>query len=160
MCKKILFIILLNLAFLGCFEKKFDAINADKPYIFEFDGFKKSLNYGKTEPYALIFFTKDCGACKEQIATLNKVQQIHAFSLIAVLNDAANRADAEAWADKYGLKAPLIYEPRAADFLSRAVGGIYGVPVLVFFDKMGTQKASFLGLTPQSVIEREILSLK
>ncbi|MCC3133442.1 thioredoxin, partial [Campylobacter jejuni] len=51
------------------------------------------------------------------------------------------------------------YEKRAAKYLSSAIGEIYGVPVLSFF-KEGKMDEKFIGLTPYSILEKEIKKVK
>ena len=150
----------------GCdFGRDFTALNSEQSYKFSFNGFEKRLNLGTQKPFVLAFFTKDCGVCKMQISILNalkiensdlKTAQIDFF---IVLNDAANKAEAMLYAQSHDIKFPLFYEKRASEFLSKAVGGIYGVPVMVLFDKQGIQRRLFIGLTPQSVLEKELLAL-
>lgn len=158
----------------GCdFGRDFTALNSEQSYKFSYNGFAKRLNLGTQKPFVLVFFTKDCGVCKAQIRILNtlktpensdlkiensglKTAQIDFF---IVLNDAANKAEAMLYAQSHDIKFPLFYEKRASDFLSKAVGGIYGVPVMVLFDKQGIQRRLFIGLTPQSVLEKELLAL-
>ena len=165
----------------GCdFGRDFTALNSEQSYKFGFNGFEKRLNLGTQKPFVLVFFTKNCGVCKAQIRILNalktpensdftaennalkiknsdlKTAQIDFF---IVLNDAANKAEAMLYAQKHDIKFPLFYEKRASEFLSKAVGGIYGVPVMVLFDKQGIQRRLFIGLTPQSVLEKGLLAL-
>lgn len=149
------FALALSLCFVACFDNTF-ATTEDKAYKFSFNGFEKRLSYGESKPYALVFFTKDCGVCGEQIRVLNALKKRYDFEFLAVLNDAQSKMDAQIWAQKKNLALPLFYEARAGDFLSRAVGGIYGVPVIVFADEMGILGKKFNGLTPQSVLEKEL----
>lgn len=150
-------ILALSLCFLGCFDNTFKALHSDKDYKFSFNGVKKELYFGSNKAYALAFFTKDCGVCEEQIKILNTLND---FEFLVVLGDAKDEDDALKWAKNKKLILPLFYEKRASEFLARGVGGIYGVPVIVFFDKKGILNAKFTGLTPQSVLKAKILSLK
>ncbi len=66
----------------------------------------------------------------------------------------------KAWADEKGLSnLAMFYEKRAAKYLSSAIGEIYGVPVLSFF-KEGKMDEKFIGLTPYSILEKEIKKVK
>ena len=151
----------------GCdFGRDFTALNSEQSYKFSFNGFEKRLNLGTQKPFVLVFFTKDCGVCKAQIRILNALKRAENSDLktaqidfFIVLNDTANKAEAMLYAQSHDIKFPLFYEKRASEFLSKAVGGIYGVPVLVLFDKQGIQRRLFIGLTPQSVLEKGLLTL-
>lgn len=85
------------------------------------------------------------------------------FNIFVVLgdaNDANDANDAKAWADEKGLSnLAMFYEKRAAKYLSSAIGEIYGVPVLSFF-KEGKMDEKFIGLTPYSILEKEIKKVK
>ncbi len=149
------FALALSLCFLGCFDNKFSTTSG-QAYEFSFNGFEKRLSYGESKPYALVFFTKDCGVCAEQIRVLNALKGRYDFEFLAVLSGAQDKTDAQLWAQKKNLNAPLFYEARASEFLSRAVGGIDGVPVIVFVGKTGILGKKFSGLTPQSMLEKEL----
>lgn len=150
-------ILALSLCFLGCFDSDFKALYSEKSYKFSFNGVKKELHFGSNKAYALAFFTKDCGVCEEQIKILKALDD---FEFLVVLGDAKDENEALKWAKNKKLTLPLFYEKRASEFLARGVGGIYGVPVIAFFDKKGILNAKFTGLTPQSVLSAKILSLK
>lgn len=149
------FALALSLFFAGCFDNKF-ATTEDKAYKFSFNGFEKRLSYGESKPYALAFFTKDCAVCAEQIRILNALQGRFELKFLAVLKDAQDKTEAKLWAQSKNLALPLFFEARASEFLARAVGGIYGVPVIVFVDEKGILGKKFIGLTPQSVLEKEL----
>jgi len=156
---KIALYILLSLSFTACFDHNFKAINSNESFKFSYNKLDKRLEFNQQKPFALVFFTKDCGVCKEQIASIKALRKLYDFDFLAVLADAKDKEDAIKWANDKGLDFTLFYEPRAAKYLSNAIGGIYGVPVSAFFDKEGRQNELFIGLTPQSVLEKELLSL-
>ena len=151
------FALALSLCFLGCFDNKFSTLEG-KSYTFSYNGFEKRLSYGENKPYALVFLTKDCGVCKEQIRILNKLAPL-AFEFLVVLRDVKDKEEAQIWAKDKNLTLPLFYEARASEFFSRAVGGVYGVPVIVFFDEKGVLAKKLIGLTPQSVLSKELVKL-
>ncbi|HEB9320110.1 TPA: conjugal transfer protein TraF [Campylobacter coli] len=157
-----LFALITALFFIACDSgENFKALNSDKNYNFSYNGFEKSLKLDKqTQNFALVFFTKDCGVCKEQIPILQDLAKNYDFNIFVVLGDAKDAKDAKAWADEKGLShLALFYEKKAAKYLSGAVGEIYGVPVLSFF-KESKMDEKFIGLTPYSVLENEIKKLK
>lgn len=153
-------VLALSLCFLGCFDNNFKALHSEKSYKFSFNGVKKQLDFGSNSPYALAFFTKDCGVCEEQIRILNALNTLYDFEFLVVLGDAKDENDALKWAKNKNLTLPLFYEKRASEFLARGVGGIYGVPVIAFFDKKGILNAKFTGLSPQSVLGEKLIVLK
>ena len=90
---------------------------------------------------------------------LNELKNAQEFDFFVVLNDSPNKADATLYAQSHDIKFPLFYEQKASEFLARAVGGIYGVPVIVFFDKQGLKIQTFIGFTPQNVLDKVLLNL-
>ncbi|TKX28725.1 thioredoxin [Campylobacter sp. MIT 12-5580] len=153
------FILALVLFFSACFENNFKALNSNKIYEFSFDGFEKKLDFKQEKPFALVFFTKDCGVCKEQIAILKELRKLHEFDFLTILGDAKDEKDALVWADEKELDFTLFYERKASEFFSKAVGGIYGVPVIVLYDKEGFKTKEFIGLTPQNLLAKELIKL-
>lgn len=156
------FALIIALFFVACDSgENFKALNSDKTYNFAYNGFEKSLKLNdKAQNFALVFFTKDCGACKEQIPILQNLAKNYDFNIFVVLGDANDANDAKAWADEKGLSnLAMFYEKRAAKYLSSAIGEIYGVPVLSFF-KEGKMDEKFIGLTPYSILEKEIKKVK
>lgn len=152
----------LALAFLfGCSSPNdFAAINSDKSYAFNYNGFEKSLFVDKkAHSFGLVFFTKDCGVCNEQIPILQTLAQKNGFEIFIVLADAKDKKDAFVWANEKKLTLPMFYEKKAVYFLSKAVGDIYGVPVLSFFEQ-GKMHKKFIGLTPLNVLESEIKKIQ
>ena len=141
------------------FNRNFAALNSQKQYKFEFNGFEKRLHFGSQKPFGLVFFGKNCGVCKAQMRVLNELKNAQEFDFFVVLNEAANKADATLYAQDHDIKFPLFYEQKASEFLARAVGGIYGVPVIVFFDKEGLKTQTFIGFTPQNVLDKVLLNL-
>ena len=141
------------------FNRNFAALNSEKQYKFEFNGFEKRLHFGSQKPFGLVFFGKNCGVCKAQMRVLNELKNAQKFDFFVVLNDSPNKADATLYAQSHDIKFPLFYEQKASEFLARAVGGIYGVPVIVFFDKQGLKTQTFIGFTPQNVLEKELSRL-
>lgn len=150
----------MSLVFTACFDNEFKAINSNESFKFAYNKLDNRLEFNQNKPFALVFFTKDCGVCKEQIAAIKALNKLYDFDFFAILADAKDRADALKWADEKGLDFTLFYEAKAARYLSQVVGGIYGVPVSAFFDKEGRQNELFIGLTPQSVLEKELLNLR
>ncbi|MCX2682595.1 thioredoxin [Campylobacter sp. MIT 21-1685] len=135
--------------------ENFKAINSNKNYTFSYNGFEKSLFLDEeVKNFALVFFTKDCGVCKEQIPILENLARNNIFDIFIVLADAQNQQDALNWANAKRLTLPMFYEKKAVYFFSKAVENIYGVPVISFFKDSKMHK-KFIGLTPLSVLENE-----
>lgn len=156
------FALIASLLFIACDSgENFKALNSDKSYNFAYNGFEKNLKLDKQmQNFALVFFTKDCGVCKEQIPILQTLAKNYDFNIFVVLGDAKDANDAKAWAKEKGLSnLAMFYEKKAAKYLSSSVGDIFGVPVISFFKK-GKMDEKFIGLTPYSVLEAEIKKLK
>lgn len=149
------------LFFCGCEQGNFKALNAKEQGVgFAYDGLEETLRLKEeAKPFALVFFTKDCGVCVEQIKIIEALRKDYEFDFFAVLADAKDEQDALNWAKQKNLTFMLLYEKRAASYLSKAVGGIYGVPVSAFFSKQGEKKGFFIGLSPYSLLQKELLSL-
>lgn len=140
--------------------ENFKALNTDEIYNFSYNGFEKELklNHQKNS-FALVFFTKDCGVCKEQISVLKKLINHYDFDFFVVLGDAKDFNDAKEWSFEKNLDLKVFYEKKAVNFLSLAVGGVYGVPVLSFFNQ-GKMEQKFIGLTPYGILENAIKKIK
>lgn len=116
-----LFALIVALFFIACDSgENFKALNSNKIYNFSYNGFEKSLKLDdQTQNFALVFFTKDCGVCKEQIPILQDLAKNYDFNIFIVLGDAKDAKDAKAWADEKGLShLALFYEKKAAKYLS------------------------------------------
>lgn len=155
------FYFFLALILLSACNNDFKTLNSNVNYAFEYDGFKKTLNIKDfNTPYALFFFTQDCGVCEIEIPILNELYKERNFHFIAVLNGVKTLQEAQKIAKDKNLQLPLLYELKASDFLSKASGGIFGVPVIVFYDENGNLNEKFIGLTPKSILEDKIKFLK
>ncbi|EAL5739908.1 TlpA family protein disulfide reductase [Campylobacter lari] len=147
--------------FSACSNNEFQTLNSNQNYTFKYDGFEKTLKtQNANQAYALFFFTQDCGACNTQIPMLNELYKERNFPILAVLNGANSKEEAQKILLEKKLDLPLLYEAKASSFLSKAVGGIYGVPVIVFYDEKGKINEKFIGLTPKSVLENKIKFLQ
>ncbi|AJC86633.1 TlpA family protein disulfide reductase [Campylobacter sp. RM16704] len=145
----------------ACTERNFKALNSNQNYAFEYDGFKKILKIQDfNSAYAIFFFTQDCGACNAQIPILNEIYKEKKFPIIAVLNGVQFKEEAQKISLEKKLDLPLLYESKASSFLSKAVDGIYGVPVIVFFDENGKVSEKFIGLTPKGILVDKIKILQ
>lgn len=108
----------------------------------------------------LSIFHKRLRSLQRTIPILQNLAKNYDFNIFVVLGDANDANDAKAWADEKGLSnLAMFYEKRAAKYLSSAIGEIYGVPVLSFF-KEGKMDEKFIGLTPYSILEKEIKKVK
>ena len=142
--KIILFFIILSIC--GC-DDGILALNSKEPFYFKFKNSELTLT--NHDSFGLIFITKECGACKEQLKYLKNSK----FNFIVVLGDAKDINDALNFAKDKDINFPLIFDKDSVLFLSNAVGGISGVPATFIYNK--DNKKRFLGLTPKSVIEKE-----
>lgn len=159
--KNIHFILVLSVAFFlsACGKNEFKSLN--ETYNFSYDGYEKILKIENVNSaYALFFLAKDCGACDAQIPILNELSKEKNFKILAVLNGLYSKEEAKDIALSKHLELPLLYEIKASSFLSKAVDGIYGVPVVVFFNDEGFLDEKFIGLTPKNILENKIKLLQ
>lgn len=127
------------------------AINSKRPLYFYIENGK--LNLKNNDDFGLIFVTKECGACKEQLKYLKNSE----FGFIVVLGDAKDVNDALSVVKEKEISFPVVFDKDSVMFLSNAVGGISGVPVTFICSKNNNKK--FIGLTPKNKIEEEIKKL-
>ena len=123
------------------------ALNSKEPFYFKFKNSELTLT--NHDSFGLIFITKECGACKEQLKYLKNSK----FNFIVVLGDAKDMNDALNFTKDKDIDFPLIFDKDSVLFLSNAVGGISGVPATFVYSK--DNKKRFLVLIPKSVIEKE-----
>lgn len=154
-CKIQNFVIFIAIFFAGC-DDGIIALNSQKALKFEFSPKNKSLKLQENVAFGLFFFTKNCGACSEQVKIINEILKSENFKFIAILGDAINYEDATKTAFKKDIKFPLVFDKDSAKFLSNAVGGVLGVPAIYFYDKNGKFSKKFLGLTPKIILQNEI----
>lgn len=148
--KSKIIIFFIALFFCGCNDGIL-AINSEKPLYFNIQNGNLKLN--GSDKFGLIFITKECGACKAQLKYLKD----SSFKFIVVLGDAKDISDALNVAKEKEINFPVVFDKDSVMFLSNAVGGISGVPATFLFGDNFNKK--FLGLTPKSVIEKEIKKL-
>ncbi len=156
------FALIIALFFVACDSgENFKALNSDKTYNFAYNGFEKSLKLNdKTQNFALVFFTKDCGVCKEQIPILQNLAKNYDFNIFVVLGDANDANDAKAWADEKGLSnLAMFYEKEQLNTFQVPLGKYMECLCLVFSKKEKWMK-KFIGLTPYSILEKEIKKVK
>ncbi|CAE10600.1 TlpA family protein disulfide reductase [Wolinella succinogenes] len=142
-------------------EKHHMVLNRDQGITTRFSPQQKRLQLSSPKPYLLFFFTASCGACKEAIPYLNAIEEQwgERFEVIGVLGGSRGiKSDLE-FLKRHSIRFKVLSDPSSSDYLSRAVGGVMGVPLFFFFDETGAPKEHFLGLVPQRVLEEEVRSL-
>ncbi|MDR2341783.1 MAG: TlpA family protein disulfide reductase [Campylobacteraceae bacterium] len=160
--KKILFFAVLAIFFNGCSknigEKNHIALNSQIPIKTIFSASNKTLALEDNRPFMLFFFSSDCGACKEAIAYMNFFDEKYAenFKVIGVMGGSLGLDNDIKLLKNYDIKFKVISDAKSVDYLSRAVGGIYGVPVFYIYDKDGRLTNKYLGLTPQNKLEESV----
>ncbi len=109
----------------------------------------------------LTFFTTNCGACKEEIPSLNKLEKEfkNRVKILAVMGEKISEEKAKEFIKKYEISYEIISDKKSANLLSRAVGGVFGVPVIFIFDKNGKLFKKFSGFIPHEVLRKKILEL-
>lgn len=110
------------------------------------------------KPFLLFFFGFDCGVCKKQIPDLNELyaQYANSINFIAILGPSKGFDKDMALLNEHNVKFKSISDKISVDYFSKAVGGVMGVPVVYIYDKNGKMRSKFIGLTPKSVLEKEI----
>lgn len=108
----------------------------------------------------LNFFTSTCGGCKEELPGMVKLQQKFGdrVNFIGVLGEKIEKEKALKFLDGYKINFPVINKSRAVQLLSNAIGGVFGVPVTVIYDKNGKVIQKFLGVVPTSKLRKNVLA--
>jgi len=149
------FALFIAIFFSACSEDGIVALNSSEPIFLDFNVNQKTLKSAKNEPFALFFLGNDCGSCDEQNKIINEILSERKFSYIAVLNGFSSIEKARNLSAEKNLQIPVIFDAESVEFLSNAVGGIFGVPAIFFFDKDGKMAKKYLGLTPKAeLLER------
>lgn len=136
---------LLLVLFLSCgcsSDDGFLALNSKEKIFLKYDSKEKALK-GFDEPFLIFFYSSTCGYCTEQAKYLKELENT-GFKMLAVIGDKPKYT--QALKHTHGLNIPIIYEYKDVNYLSNAVGGISGVPVIVFFDKQGNVVQRYNGL--------------
>ncbi|MDR2081798.1 MAG: TlpA family protein disulfide reductase [Campylobacteraceae bacterium] len=167
--KKTLFFIFLTLVVGACStnigEKNHIALNGKNgeadTVTTHFSASNKTLKLANSKPFVLFFISTNCGACDEAVPYMNYFEEKYAdrFEVIGVMNGGLRFDEGLAVLKKKNIDFKVITEIKSVDYLSRAVGGIYGTPVFYIYDKDGILKKKFLGLTPQSKLEESIRNI-
>ncbi|KAA6227290.1 thioredoxin family protein [Campylobacter sp. LR286c] len=149
-------ILSLILIFLSACSEEFKSINTNERLAFSYNGFEKTLSLNsKLDNFLLVFFTKECNVCNEQIPILKDLALKNDLKIFLILDGIKDENEARIWSKKKDLKLSTFYEKRAGEFFSSVVNGVYGVPVLSVF-KNGKMSDKFIGLTPLSVLEKSL----
>ncbi|MDR2791071.1 MAG: TlpA family protein disulfide reductase [Campylobacteraceae bacterium] len=167
--KKALFFAFFALIFSACSknigEKNHIALNgkngAADTVTTHFSASNKTLKLESGKPFMLFFTSTACGACDEAVPYMNYFAEKYAdrFETIGVMNGNLGFDKGLEVLKAKNINFKVILESKSVEYLSRAVGGIYGTPVFYIYDKDGALKKRFLGLTPQSKIEESIKEL-
>ncbi|MDR2099519.1 MAG: TlpA family protein disulfide reductase [Campylobacteraceae bacterium] len=164
--KKVLFFIFSALIFSSCSqnfgEKNHITINGKNGEAgtlkTHFAASNKTLRLNSGKPFIFFFTSANCGACDEAVPYMNYFEEKYAdkFEVVGVMNGDLRFDEAFTLLKKKNINFKVITNTKSVDYLSRAVGGIYGTPVFYLYDKNGTLREKFLGLTPQNRLEESI----
>lgn len=158
---KELLILILAVLLGGCFNSKENAKSLQGHEI-NFEISKTNGDYDiKTEQNSLLvlnFFTSDCGACKEEIPSLNALKNEYKdqIQIIGIMGDKLTKEKALSFINEYKMSYDVLNNAGLTAKLSRAVGGVFGVPATYIFDKNGKKVEKFLGYVPQNTIKNVI----
>jgi thiol-disulfide isomerase/thioredoxin len=162
---KIVLFVCLALFFSSCSkgigEKNHITLNSQIPVKTIFSASNKTLALDGGKPYMFFFFSSDCGACKEAVPYMNFFNEKYAdsFEVIGIMGGSLGFDKDMEILKNYDIRFKVISEGKSVDYLSRAVGGIYGVPIFYIYDKDGKLVEKYLGLTPQNKLEESIKSI-
>jgi len=150
----------------GCTEnltqKNHIVIGESKPIQSTFTPKEVRLKLSYEKPYLLFFFSKTCGACKEAIPYLNELAQSFQgeVEIIGILGGSARSDNDIAFLNQHDVRFKVISDPQSTEYFSKAVGGVYGVPLFAFFSSEGKEKKRFLGLVPKSLLEETLKTIR
>ncbi|MDR1007371.1 MAG: TlpA family protein disulfide reductase [Campylobacteraceae bacterium] len=142
-------------------EKNHIVLNDTSPLKTTFSPSNKTLSLNNKRAFMLFFFSTDCGACKEAIPSINFFAQKYSgsFDIVGIMNGSMGFDSDMELLKAQNITFKVISESKSVEYLSHAVGGVYGVPVIYMYDKDGKVASRFLGLTPQNKLEEEIRKL-
>ncbi|MBF0148242.1 MAG: TlpA family protein disulfide reductase [Magnetococcales bacterium] len=96
------------------------------------------------------FWATWCPPCLEEIPDLIRFQNTYGKKGVQVIGvnymERVDQARLKEFVDLHGINYPIIYDQiEKVEELSRAMGGIYGLPVTKIMDRNGKQVGSFVG---------------
>ncbi|WP_297574398.1 TlpA disulfide reductase family protein [uncultured Campylobacter sp.] len=105
-----------------------------------------------------VFFTTKCKACLVETPILNNISFKFQddLQIIGVMLDDIDDNKSAKFIEKNSIAYP-ISRGEQNKFLLRTMGEIENIPYMVFFDKSGKRRASYLGVIPQEMLEKELL---
>ena len=107
----------------------------------------------------LTFFTTSCGSCKKEIPSLNQINKEFSskVQILSVLGEKISKKSAEAFIKQHDITYQIVSDPMSVSLLSKAVGGIFGVPITLIFNKQGKLTKKFMGYTPHKTMRDALL---
>ncbi len=161
--KKFLVLFTLFLLFIGCDRKEsVKSLNFDKSLSFVIskgEGKISNISLENKKPTVINFFTTTCGGCKEELPGLVRLQNEYGkkVNFIGVLGEKIDKKSAFEFINHFKLNYPVINNSRLVQVLSDAIGGVFGVPVTVVYDKKGKVVQKFLGVVPESTLRKSFI---
>ena len=123
----------------------------------KFDPSERTLKIeGNDKPLVLFFYTSGCGACKAQVPVLNELQASGDALIIGILGDGKGLEADAAVAREKGIKFPSVSGASSVKYFETIVGGIFGTPTSVIYDKNGKAVKKLIGLYPKSAFETQL----
>lgn len=162
---KTLFFALSFLIFIGCNDtlnqRNHIVIGESNAIQSRFFPHEKRLELSYDKPFVLFFFSKGCGACKEAVPYLNAFAKTYknSIEIIGILGGSILGDDDIKYLQQNGIDFKVISDPPSNDYFSKAVGGVSGVPLFVFFSKEGFEKKRYLGLVPEPLLKKTFTDL-
>ncbi len=130
-------------------------LNDDKEIVTTIFPQEKRLQNSLHKPTIWFFFTENCGVCKEAIPHLNALAKVYEgeIEVLGVLGRGMGEAKDRAFLERYEIGFKVISERNSAEYLSRAFGGVRGVPALFMLDELGRIKRQYFGLVPRAMLD-------
>ena len=148
---------ILALLLAGCDGWKYHLSTDGTSLASKFDPSERTLKIeGNDKPFVLFFYTSSCGACKEQVPALNELQASGDALIIGVLGGGKGLEADAAVAREKGIKFPSISGASSVKYFESIVGGIFGTPTSVIYDKNGKTVKKLIGLYPKSAFETQL----
>ena len=154
---KIIFLLLSSIFLASCFDGSYADLNSEEKVSLKYRAIEKKFDNESEKPFALFFYNSDCAICSIQAPILETLYKEKGFRFYAILGDKFDRNEALKY--KKGMSFPIMYEKKAREYLGKVVGGIFGVPVIYFYDKNGIFDRRFLGLASAELLNAQINKL-
>lgn len=165
--RRILFLAIIAVVFASCFGDRSQNTKTVQGKELSFILKKRDQDYDiklkdNDKVVVMNFFATDCGACKEEIPSLNNIKSNFSknVKVIGIMGNNIKKQEAKKFIDDFSISYDIVSHHKTVNTLSKAVGGVAGVPVTFIFDKNGKRVKRFLGYVPESTIVKAIKNIE